>query len=469
MQVLSSHKCANCKHPFEIYLEDKYAYGCPSCFAITLYKHRSEQFEHEGVFTTFKKLKYKLILNSEGTINGEKYKLVGQTRIKEKGDDDFWYEYILINNKGEYKTLFNYDSVWLLYSDETKNPNKFSPKKSDDLFNKYFAILKDCTGEIPYNFKQRVRSHTKEWLTNDALYVEEAGNSAHEKNHYKGVYVDAKEIAGQFTKSYIDTSNKHNPLRPNNNVKPMSFIYMYGMMLLIGSLFQIFINSTSSPKNLLVDEFPTVSFNRPIKEIVTKKFNVSPNSILGNNNVELTISTPLNNEWLDLYITLLNTETGNSVTIHQPIEYYSGYTDGENWSEGSQSVTAFFSGIEAGKYCVIINPYIEKKSTFFVDSLTIITDDKEAGSDLVNVGDYDGKHKIYSEDLTFHDTETPNWGDEFKDNNLFFKIQITEGVDISINYVLFVCIMAAIIMTHYIKWSIIEEDRWYLSNQRRNE
>jgi hypothetical protein len=51
---------------------------------------------------------------------------------------------------------------------------------------------------------------------------------------------------------------------------------------------------------------------------------------------------------------LVNTDDGKEYSISKGVEYYSGYTDGESWSEGSRNDDAYLTGIPRGNYVITI-------------------------------------------------------------------------------------------------------------------
>jgi hypothetical protein len=73
-------------------------------------------------------------------------------------------------------------------------------------------------------------------------------------------------------------------------------------------------------------------------------------------NIDFEINAPVDNNWLELTITLINKDNGKEYTVQQGVEKYSGYSDGESWSEGSNSETILMHSIVAGNYFMRIEP-----------------------------------------------------------------------------------------------------------------
>ena len=64
----------------------------------------------------------------------------------------------------------------------------------------------------------------------------------------------------------------------------------------------------------------------------------------------------MNNSWANAQVSLVNEATNEEEYAQKDIEYYSGYTDGESWTEGSKNTTFNFCGVAQGKYHLVIIP-----------------------------------------------------------------------------------------------------------------
>ncbi len=73
-------------------------------------------------------------------------------------------------------------------------------------------------------------------------------------------------------------------------------------------------------------------------------------------NVEIRTSASLQNDWLELDVSLVNEKTGQSFDTVQGMEHYSGFEDGEAWSEGDPTSTVTFDHVPAGDYRLVVSP-----------------------------------------------------------------------------------------------------------------
>jgi hypothetical protein len=88
------------------------------------------------------------------------------------------------------------------------------------------------------------------------------------------------------------------------------------------------------------------------KEYVSPSFELKGSSAP----LQISVSSNVNNSWANVQIALVNENTNEEIYASKDIEYYHGYTDGENWTEGSTSEDFNICGVGAGKYHLTITP-----------------------------------------------------------------------------------------------------------------
>ena len=76
--------------------------------------------------------------------------------------------------------------------------------------------------------------------------------------------------------------------------------------------------------------------------------------------LEVKVMAPgLSNNWLGVSIDLVNEKTNEVIAVYAEPSYYSGTTDGESWSEGSNEQTKSTDVVEAGTYVLRTTPTFE--------------------------------------------------------------------------------------------------------------
>mgnify|MGYP000140193230 CR=1 FL=1 len=70
----------------------------------------------------------------------------------------------------------------------------------------------------------------------------------------------------------------------------------------------------------------------------------------GGRNVEVTLTSPVNNNWVYAALDLINEDTGAVVSLDKSIEYYSGYDSDGSWSEGDHHASEVLGPVPGGTY-----------------------------------------------------------------------------------------------------------------------
>jgi len=103
-----------------------------------------------------------------------------------------------------------------------------------------------------------------------------------------------------------------------------------------------------------------VNFQALPNEDGTQVFFSEPFELAGRRNIRISADAPVDNTWLYLEGDLINDETGVVQSFPIDISYYHGVEDGESWTEGSQSDSAYTSSMPAGRYVLRLEAQWEK-------------------------------------------------------------------------------------------------------------
>jgi hypothetical protein len=126
-------------------------------------------------------------------------------------------------------------------------------------------------------------------------------------------------------------------------------------------------NVSSSPaqnKRVYAGEFRTASTTEEPWE--TEPFLLEGRT----SNVLAQVDTTLNNQWLDLELTLVDTRTGKWYQRQEGVEYFFGYEQGEYWTEGATAREIYFSSIPPGEYVLRAVDYADQPNVQYRVSLT---------------------------------------------------------------------------------------------------
>ncbi len=76
----------------------------------------------------------------------------------------------------------------------------------------------------------------------------------------------------------------------------------------------------------------------------------------GHQNLAVTLSAPVNNNWIELEGALVSETTGVAELFLLESSYYHGLDGGESWTEGGQTETVFLSALPPGSYVLRLAP-----------------------------------------------------------------------------------------------------------------
>ena len=128
-----------------------------------------------------------------------------------------------------------------------------------------------------------------------------------------------------------------------------------GILLVTVIVAQVILNIVKPSKQLLNESYHTeVDSAGAVKPIITPSFDITGPTALNFN-----LSATLENQWIELPITLINEQSGRVYEFTKTLEHYYGVESGESWSEGSSSDNALLSRIPSGRYHLNIYPAVE--------------------------------------------------------------------------------------------------------------
>ena len=312
-------------------------------------------------------------IGSEGLIMGISYTVIGVIEKQEVSKyKSRWREYSLFNHEHGFAFLSEYDGNWI-YVKETgdspvlinQNTNSFTYKHEPfELFNKYNYTIVVAAGEFPTNSFDNNEAKAREFISPPEMWIEE-------RNKQEGIiwfharHVNRKTIEKNFSGTVLPPKYSVGAIEPSNFISPYKLL-VTGTIACLILLFAHLATGLAKQNKVLLDE--SFSFNDSTNKFatVTPRFDLNKSVAT----LEFNINAPVYNNWFELSATLVNAETGKEYSFSKGVEYYAGYTDGEHWSEGGTSETAFLANIPKGKYFFQLegtrSPTGDKLSSFTV-------------------------------------------------------------------------------------------------------
>ncbi len=176
---------------------------------------------------------------------------------------------------------------------------------------------------------------------------------------FLGEYVTPKAAAKIFNNANLAIFDREGvaPAQPFYGGLNVKWFNRIGIsFIILFTLINIFIEGSKTPITLLNKTFD-FSDSSKIENYVSKSFVLDQK--LTPYFIEFNGQCLVENNWIEVQMSLINENTGVEKELALGIEHYSGVDNGYSWSEGSYNSTAYLSSIDPGKYHIklkIIQP-----------------------------------------------------------------------------------------------------------------
>lgn len=325
---------------------------CKSCKSILDATH--PLYEKVGLFNQAVKYEPIFEIGSFGTLKGVKWKIIGFMVRRDRTYDFSWHEYLLYNPYKGFRWLLCIDGHFSLTSRLRGIPNLTGQglevnelhydNQKYDLFNKGKAYVEYVVGEFYWRVEQGESVEMRDFISPPFMISEELGSG--ELNWSISEYVDKKEVMSAFKTAenapYVGSvhngANQPNPYVMDKRFKTI-FAFSMAAIFIIA-----LVSSVMYPSKVVKTD---VASKSEIPYSKTFDSFVIPDSI---GSLDVKVQSPVNNQWVDADITLVNEDTGAEFSFSQGVEYYSGYDSDGSWSEGSQVAEKTISGVPGGTY-----------------------------------------------------------------------------------------------------------------------
>lgn len=350
----------NCRHCKTVISLRAFPYsqscGCPQCGAIYQLKdgmdfdiNRKKSEDHIPVFN----------LGTTGTIDGIEYEVIGFV-VKEDQSPYLsqWREYTLYNRQEGFTFLSEYDGHWIFLREERESPLPSADETTTLyfrnepflLFNSYTFRIVSAKGEFPANiFDNQQNTRCREFISPPEIWSQEKSNKEGE-NWFHGRHISRAELKTAFGPMNLPYQVGIGSVQPTGflSLNKTAIAGIVGILLLM--MVHAFIGMGKSSRPIITKRSTFTDSTDQVQYVVSA-FTLDK----WRSNLQLDITAPVKNQWFELNATLVNTGTGKEYTIEKGVEFYTGYSEGEQWSEGSTEATAYFSGIPAGNYLLQVH------------------------------------------------------------------------------------------------------------------
>lgn len=301
-------------------------------------------------------------LGSRGEFNGRTWEVVGFIVRKAGGYNYYWEEYLLFNPRYGFRWLLNQYGHWSFTTPLVifpEDPNSQAFEFEGEHYKQFGAGMAEVNyvlGEFYYEVKKDSVVKTKDWVCQGKMLSLEKDDYG--LNWTRSEYIKADAVLKAFDKDLqLPRASGIAPHQPNvfaRHLRGMLPIFLVALAALIGMQYVF------APDGEKFAAFIKESAKQGDSLKVTQPFTIEGKT----SNISIGLYTAsLQNNWFEMEGYLHNLETNTNWGFLISNEYYSGYTDGESWTEGSRRNERIINGIPPGRYELAYTTYFGVPTT----------------------------------------------------------------------------------------------------------
>jgi hypothetical protein len=340
--------------------------------------------EQHRILSRFEKkttLKPRIPLGTRGRLHGETYEVIGFLCRTAKEIGAAWREYLLFNPRKGFRWLHEFNGHWT-YLTQAKDLSNPAPGRESITYlgreyKRFDATAAEVTyvlGEFHWQVKVGDQVFIEDYVAPPEILSLEISpyhprhpqnlgpNRDAERVWSSGTYLEPEEVKRAF--SLPDPLPERIGIAPNQPApytKESGDLWLWAILFLVTvTVFHFSLVAMSQNKEVFNETF-TYSDSDPNKVIVTPSFELSGRT----SNVLIQSSAKVENSWIYLTMTLINSTTGEVRAVGREIAYYSGSDVDGSWSEGRPFDEVYLSSVPAGTYYLTIDPEAQKSPQAF--------------------------------------------------------------------------------------------------------
>ena len=297
-----------------------------------------------------------LEIGARGRFQGIDWEVVGYLQKSDGSGMYYWDEYLLYNPYQGFRFLVQSAGHWnfvKVLRQDIAGAGFTNEVWVDDQKYKVFikgeAVVEYVKGEFYWRVKKGERTDVSDYIA--PPYMLSVEKNDQEINVSLGEYIDADAVKEAFN---IKGSMPYKKGVAAN--QPAPYQGNFGKIWLIASAalalaFAIQIMTSAAADN--ADVYAVQSSVAPYQKDQT--FSTPSFNLPKEGSVLIQSSSPVQNDWLELGLSLVNEQTNEEYEVQQAIEYYYGRDSDGAWSEGKQYAETFISKVPSGNYRLLID------------------------------------------------------------------------------------------------------------------
>jgi hypothetical protein len=331
--------------PFEVK-----SFICPKCRSVYFADSDKQlRMQHKLSDTILESV---INVGTNATIKDVEYTVAGSlTKTMYAGY--YWTEYMLCDASGNFIYLTESDGHWVLLKEiedqyEVSRHPRILNHNDIEMRLYDYGEAKIATGAGFFDFEiPKNKVHTIEYIEPPYMISIESMNG--EESTYFGEHISRKEIGNAFPDVLLPQKSGFGIVQPFPlNVKNAAMVFCVVAILIFATHWLAY--RDRAEVNVMRESLAFDEFNN--------KEYISPSFTLDGGSAPLTIGvhSDVDNTWANVQVALVDELASTEVYASKDVEYYHGYTEGESWSEGSNSEEFNICGVKAGKYHLVITP-----------------------------------------------------------------------------------------------------------------
>ena len=341
--------CPNCNNTttVDVLFEVEY-FACPHC--VYVYKNtRGEGLKYNEKSKPYP-YEYQFDIGTTATFDDIEYQVTGVLIKMDKGYE--WTEYILESKTGKYLYLSEATGHWIILNeidfDKKVGNHPLTVEHEDTIYDRYnygYPTLVAAQGFFDFNIYSRFE--IIEYINPPLmLSFEKLGAN---QTCFFGKHISKSDIKKAFKTNTLPKKRGVGQVQPFVfNIRNLGLTCASVAMIIL--LSHWYMNLGRVEQNVLNTEMAFDQYTS--RDYVTPAFTLNGSSAP----LSIRVHANVDNSWANVQLALINENTGEETYANNDIEYYHGYTDGENWTEGSATNEFNICGVAAGKYHLAITP-----------------------------------------------------------------------------------------------------------------
>lgn len=360
--------CPNCQTPLRKFAPKSFQFGgCNNCGTFSDFSADTPKIINRNY--TFSLNWPTMAVGKTFFFDGKHLTVYARLQKKMFGQDNEWIEYLVTDKQNRFY-IFAQTANGILFSwpcEHEMLATQFNPhqdqrlrEKGFELAANYVMIFQAIDGFVEQDIaKLSSHSRCKEYESEDQVLISE--EYLGEIIWFEGYYLDEDQedifqgYCDGTTERLVKREEEYQAIR-DKHVDLMKTSLFFGLLMLIFWLWY----TKSHPTHLVLDRyFANESADSIYPSNKSSILRTEDFVIHGPTGVSIQFLNDLSNTWKEFDGTLVNQTTGKTYSFTALAEHYSGYEDGENWSEGDNKPLVKLNGVESGTYHLNIQWFSE--------------------------------------------------------------------------------------------------------------